>query len=160
MGGDSKWLTTMTTTDQTGEQRQVKVEAWTRAEIVYNILCDVSGAAPTYDKFIKWYCYPSTSITMTTLAGNLELQRQMLPLQNHVDRQLFNSRVQCVLEVFSINLVIYIFNIYDLIQCVIFYYNTILCLSTDWILICSNVNNSEIIGAEDNIFLIDDVCKI
>jgi len=98
VGGDSKWLTTMTTTDQTGEQRQVKVEAWTRAEIVYNILCDVSGAAPTYDKFIKWYCYPSTSITMTTLAGNLELQRQMLPLQNHVDRQLFNSRVQCVLE--------------------------------------------------------------
>merc|ERR1712168_683326 len=86
-------------------------------EIVYNILCDVSGAAPTYDKFIKWYCYPSTSITMTTLAGNLELQRQMLPLQNHVDRQLFNSRVQCVLEVFSINLVILISNTYDLILC-------------------------------------------
>merc|ERR1712079_650149 len=63
-----------------------------------NILCDVSGSAPTYDSFIKWYCYPSQSITMTTLAGNLELQRQLLPLQNHVDRQLFNARVQCVLE--------------------------------------------------------------
>merc|ERR1712061_336290 len=70
----------------------------TRAEMVYNILCDVSGSAPTYDSFIKWYCYPSTSLTMTTLAGNLELQRQLLPLQNHVDRQLFNARVQCVLE--------------------------------------------------------------
>merc|ERR1719195_2404810 len=101
LGGDSKWLTTLTTgTDkQTGsEQRQVRVEAETRAEMVYNILCDVSGSAPTYDSFIKWYCYPSTSLTMTTLAGNLELQRQLLPLQNHVDRQLFNARVQCVLE--------------------------------------------------------------
>ena len=99
VGGDSKWLTTLTTTT-TGEQRQVKVEAETRAEMVYNILCDVSGKAPTYDTFIRWYCYPSTSIAMTSLAGNLELQRQLLPLQNHVDRQLFNARVQCVLEVF------------------------------------------------------------
>ena len=108
VGGDSKWLTTLTTTTPassspltpTGEQRQVKVEAETRAEMVYNILCDVSGKAPTYDTFIRWYCYPSTSMTMTSLAGNLELQRQLLPLQNHVDRQLFNARVQCVLEVF------------------------------------------------------------
>lgn len=106
VGGDSKWLTTLTTTtpstssalSPTGEQRQVKVEAETRAEMVYNILCDVIGKAPTYDAFIRWYCYPSTSITMTSLAGNLELQRQLLPLQNHVDRQLFNARVQCVLE--------------------------------------------------------------
>ena len=108
VGGDSKWLTTLTTTTPSssspltpnGEQRQVKVEAETRAEMVYNILCDVSGKAPTYDTFIRWYCYPSTSMTMTSLAGNLELQRQLLPLQNHVDRQLFNARVQCVLEVF------------------------------------------------------------
>ena len=109
VGGDSKWLTTLTTSTPSssssalspiGEQRQVKVEAETRAEMVYNILCDVIGKAPTYDSFIRWYCYPSTSITMTSLAGNLELQRQLLPLQNHVDRQLFNARVQCVLEVF------------------------------------------------------------
>ena len=58
----------------------------------------------SFRNFIRWYCYPSQSITMTTLAGQLELQRQLLPLQNHVDRQLFNARVQCVLEVFcSIN---------------------------------------------------------
>ena len=105
VGGDSKWLTTLNTSNTvTGDQRQVKVEAETRAEMVYNILCDVSGCEPSYDNFIRWYCYPSQSITMTTLAGQLELQRQLLPLQNHVDRQLFNARVQCVLEVFcSIN---------------------------------------------------------
>ena len=113
VGGDNKWLTTLTTTSQTGDQRQVKVEAETRAEMVYNILCDVSGSMPNYDRFIKWYCYPSTSITMTTLASNLELQRQLLPLQNHVDRQLFNERVQCVLEVFcSINIIIRVAIIY------------------------------------------------
>merc|ERR1712062_677435 len=96
-GGDNKWLTTLNMTSD-GAQRQEKIEAETRAEMVYNILCSVYGSAPTFDKFVKWYCYPSQSITMTTLAGGLELQRQLLPLQNHVDRQLFNARVQCVLE--------------------------------------------------------------
>ena len=118
LGGDSKWLTTLTTTNTSGDQRQVKVEAETRAEMVYNILCDVSGSAPTYDSFIRWYSYPSQSITMSTLAGNLELQRQLLPLQNHVDRQLYNNRVQCVLEVFcSINLVCSIMNIIYIVIC-------------------------------------------
>ena len=98
LGGDNKWLTTLNMTAD-GAQRQEKIEAETRAEMVYNILCSVYGSAPTFDKFVRWYCYPSQSITMTTLAGGLELQRQLLPLQNHVDRQLFNSRVQCVLEV-------------------------------------------------------------
>ena len=102
LGGDNKWLTTLNITAD-GAQKQVKIEAETRAEMVYNILCDISGTAPTYDNFVKWYCYPSQSITMTTLAGNLELQRQLLPLQNHVDRQLFNARVQCVLEVLCSN---------------------------------------------------------
>ena len=100
LGGESKWLSTLTkVAGAGGEQRQVRVEAETRAEMVYNILCDILGSAPTYDTFTKWYCYPSQSITMVSLAGQLELQRQLLPLQNHVDRQLFNARVQCVLEV-------------------------------------------------------------
>jgi len=98
LGGDNKWLTTLNITKD-GAQRQVKIEAETRAEMVYNILCFVSASPPTFENFVKWYCYPSQSITMITLAGNLELQRQLLPLQNHVDRQLFNARVQCVLEV-------------------------------------------------------------
>jgi len=98
VGGEGKWLTTLNITTG-GVQRQVKIEAETRAEMVYNILCDLLGSAPTYETFTKWYCYPSQSDTVATMAGNLELQRQLLPLQTHVDRQLFNARVQCVLEV-------------------------------------------------------------
>jgi len=97
VGGEGKWLTTLNITSG-GVQRQVKIEAETRAEMVYNILCDLLGSAPTYETFTKWYCYPSQSDTVATMAGNLELQRQLLPLQTHVDRQLFNARVQCVLE--------------------------------------------------------------
>jgi len=97
VGGEGKWLTTLNINTE-GVQRQVKIEAETRAEMVYNILCDLLGSAPTYETFTKWYCYPSQSDTVATMAGNLELQRQLLPLQTHVDRQLFNSRVQCVLE--------------------------------------------------------------
>jgi len=97
VGGEGKWLTTLNITTG-GVQRQVKIEAETRAEMVYNILCDLLGSAPTYETFTKWYCYPSQSDTVATMAGNLELQRQLLPLQTHVDRQLFNARVQCVLE--------------------------------------------------------------
>jgi len=97
VGGEGKWLTTLNITSS-GVQRQVKIEAETRAEMVYNILCDLLGSAPTYETFTKWYCYPSQSDTVQTMAGNLELQRQLLPLQTHVDRQLFNARVQCVLE--------------------------------------------------------------
>ena len=98
MGGEGKWLTTLNITTG-GAQKQVKIEAETRAEMVYNILCDLLGSAPTYESFTKWYCYPSQSDTVATMAGNLELQRQLLPLQTHVDRQLYNARVQCVLEV-------------------------------------------------------------
>ena len=98
VGGEGKWLTTLNINTE-GVQRQGKIEAETRAEMVYNILCDLLGSAPTYETFTKWYCYPSQSDTVATMAGNLELQRQLLPLQTHVDRQLFNSRVQCVLEV-------------------------------------------------------------
>jgi len=97
VGGEGKWLTTLNITTD-GAQKQVKIEAETRAEMVYNILCDLLGSAPTYESFTKWYCYPSQSDTVATMAGNLELQRQLLPLQTHVDRQLYNARVQCVLE--------------------------------------------------------------
>ena len=66
--------------------------------MVYNILEDVLDKCPTYDSFLRWYCYPSLGDTVALLARDTELIRQMLPLQTHVDRQLFNSRVQCVLE--------------------------------------------------------------
>merc|ERR1712223_1132977 len=69
-----------------------------RGEIVYNILEDVLDQCPKYDNFVRWYCYPSLSDTVTSMARDLEMIKQMVPLQTHVDRQLFNARVQCVLE--------------------------------------------------------------
>merc|ERR1712106_795534 len=54
VGGEGKWLTTLNITTG-GVQRQVKIEAETRAEMVYNILCDLLGSAPTYETFTKWY---------------------------------------------------------------------------------------------------------
>ena len=77
----------------------MKIEAASRGEMVYNILEDVLDKCPTYDTFLRWYSYPSLSDTVTSLARDLEMIKQMLPLQTHVDRQLFNARVQCVLEV-------------------------------------------------------------
>lgn len=96
VGGDSggTWLTSLVFK----EGKTMKIEADTRAEIVYNILEDVLGECPTFENFTRWYCYPSMGDTAGSLARDLELIRQCLPLQTHVDRQLFNARVQCVLE--------------------------------------------------------------
>jgi len=101
VGGDSggTWLTSLVFK----EGKTMKIEADTRAEIVYNILEDVLGECPTFENFTRWYCYPSMGDTAGSLARDLELIRQCLPLQTHVDRQLFNARVQCVLEVVTVH---------------------------------------------------------
>jgi len=93
--GGGTWLTSLVMSD-TG--KTVKIEADTRAEIVYSILERILGQKLVYENFTRWYCYPSMGDTVGSLARDLELIRQLLPLQTHVDRQLFNARVQCVLE--------------------------------------------------------------
>ena len=94
VGEEGQWVTTLYR-----RGKVLKIEAASRGEMVYNILEDVLDKCPTYDTFLRWYCYPSLSDTVTSLARDLEMIKQMLPLQTHVDRQLFNARVQCVLEV-------------------------------------------------------------
>ena len=96
VGEEGQWVTTLYR-----RGKALKIEAASRGEMVYNILEDVLDKCPTYDTFLRWYCYPSLGDTVAVLARDTELIRQMLPLQTHVDRQLFNSRVQCVLEVVS-----------------------------------------------------------
>merc|ERR1719244_1638220 len=91
--GGGTWLTQLVRGGNT-----VKIEADTRAEIVYSILEKILGQKLTYENFTKWFCYPSMGDTVGSLARDLELIKQLLPLQTHVDRQLFNARVQCVLE--------------------------------------------------------------
>jgi len=93
VGEEGQWVTTLYR-----RGKVLKIEAASRGEMVYNVLEDVLDKCPTYDTFLRWYCYPSLSDTVTSMARDLEMIKQMLPLQTHVDRQLFNARVQCVLE--------------------------------------------------------------
>jgi hypothetical protein len=97
VGEEGQWVTTL---HRRG--KALKIDAASRGEMVYNILEDVLDQCPTYDTFLRWYCYPSQGDTAANMARDLELGRQLLALQTHVDRQLFNARVQCVLEVVSI----------------------------------------------------------
>ena len=97
VGEEGQWVTTLYR-----RGKALKIEAASRGEMVYNLLEDVLDQCPTYDSFLRWYCYPSLSDTVLSLSRHLELIRQLLPLQTHVDRQLFNARVQCVLEVVSL----------------------------------------------------------
>lgn len=94
VGEEGQWCTTLYR-----RGKALRIEAASRGEMVYNILEDVLDRCPTYDTFLRWYCHPSQSDAVAGLARHLELIRQLAPLQTHVDRQLFNSRVQCVLEV-------------------------------------------------------------
>ena len=94
VGEEGQWVTTLYR-----RGKVLRIDAASRGEIVYNILEDVLDQCPKYDNFVRWYCYPSLSDTVTSMARDLEMIKQMVPLQTHVDRQLFNARVQCVLEV-------------------------------------------------------------
>jgi len=93
VGEEGQWCTTLYR-----RGKALRIEAASRGEMVYNILEDILDQCPTYDTFLRWYCHPSQSDAVAGLARHLELIRQLAPLQTHVDRQLFNSRVQCVLE--------------------------------------------------------------
>jgi len=93
VGEEGQWVTTLYR-----RGKVLRIDAASRGEIVYNILEDVLDQCPKYDNFVRWYCYPSLSDTVTSMARDLEMIKQMVPLQTHVDRQLFNARVQCVLE--------------------------------------------------------------
>ena len=93
-GDEGQWCTTLYRRDKIS-----RIEAATRGEIVYNILEEVLDQCVTYDTFLRWYCYPSQSDAVAGFTKHLEQMRQMEPLQNHVERQLFNSRVECLLEV-------------------------------------------------------------
>merc|ERR1712113_758756 len=95
VGEEGQWVTTLYR-----RGKVLRIDAASRGEIVYNILEDVLDQCPKYDNFVRWYCYPSLSDTVTSMARDLEMIKQMVPLQTHVDRQLFNARVQCVLERF------------------------------------------------------------
>jgi len=79
-----------------------KIEAVTKPECVYNICQGLVGAPPSFNNFVKWFCYPVIHPEISNMTCNLEHILELLPLQNYLDRQLFTNRVEITLEgVFS-----------------------------------------------------------
>jgi hypothetical protein len=59
---------------------------------------------------MKWYSYPVSHGETSRMASSLEHILELLPLQNHVDRQLFTNRVPVVLEVPGVRILILSFS--------------------------------------------------
>jgi hypothetical protein len=76
------------------------VEAESCAEALYKVVQALLGKeTPDYNNFIKWWCYPSFSSEVNTIAGaTLEHILEMLPLQNHIQRMLRQRRIQLNME--------------------------------------------------------------
>ena len=75
-----------------------RVEAETKPECIYNICKNLLGAPPSFHNFIKWYSYPVNHSETRRMSSSLDHFLKLLPLQNHIDRQLFTNRVPVVLE--------------------------------------------------------------
>jgi hypothetical protein len=76
-----------------------RIEAETKPECIYNICESLLGAPPSFNNFIRWFTYPVFHSETSRMTASLEHILELLPLQNHIDRQLFTNRVQVVLEV-------------------------------------------------------------
>ena len=69
------------------------------------------GAPPGFNNFVKWYTYPVFHSETSRMTASLEHILELLPLQNHIERQLFTNRVQVVLEVLYPRVQIFILSI-------------------------------------------------
>jgi len=97
VGDGGKWTSTIT-----NSAVGTKIEALTKPECIYNICEGLLGSPPSYSSFTKWFSYPVNHPEISTMTANLEHTLELLPLQNHLDRQLFTNRVEVMLEgVFS-----------------------------------------------------------
>ena len=99
VGEGGKWTSTVTNSN-----RMLKVEAETKPECIYNVCSGLVGAPPSYTNFTKWFSYPVNHAEVAAMTANLEHILELLPLQNHLDRQMYTNRVEVALEVhISIN---------------------------------------------------------
>ena len=94
VGDGGKWTSTIT-----NSAVGTKIEALTKPECIYNICEGLLGSPPSYSSFTKWFSYPVNHPEISTMTANLEHTLELLPLQNHLDRQLFTNRVEVMLEV-------------------------------------------------------------
>lgn len=79
---------------------KVTVEGESKAECLHKVVQALLGdQTPEYANFIRWWCYPSFSSEVSTMAGAaLEHILEMLPLQNHLFRSLRSNRIPLVME--------------------------------------------------------------
>jgi len=79
---------------------KVVVEGESRAECLHKVLqALLEGQTPEYSNFIRWWCYPSFSSEVTTMAAAaIEHMMEILPLQHHLLRSLKTNRVPLVME--------------------------------------------------------------
>ena len=100
-----------------------RIEAETKPECIYNICENLLGTPPSFNNFIKWYSYPLNHTETSRMTSSLEHILELLPLQNHIDRQLFTNRVPIVLEVPGVQILVFTFflsNIFNSNRSVIF----------------------------------------
>jgi hypothetical protein len=75
-----------------------KVEAETKPECIYKICESLLGTSPDFNNFMKWYSYPVNHTETHRMVSVLEPILELLPLQIHIEQQLFKNKVQVVLE--------------------------------------------------------------
>jgi hypothetical protein len=81
-----------------GGSLPLRIEAETKPECIYSICESLLGAPPGFNNFMKWYSYPVNHSETSRMSSSLDQILELLPLQNHVERQLFAKRVPVVLE--------------------------------------------------------------
>jgi predicted subunit of tRNA(5-methylaminomethyl-2-thiouridylate) methyltransferase len=81
-----------------GDYPPKRIEAETKPECIYRICESLLGSPPEFDNFMKWYSYPVDHSETSRMSSCLDKILELLPLQNHIERQLYTKRVPVVLE--------------------------------------------------------------
>jgi|688.fasta_scaffold21824_5 hypothetical protein len=75
----------------------LQIEAETKPECIYSICESLLGKPLSYHNFIKWYSYPVNHSEIRCMSARLKHILELLPLQNHIDKQLVMNNVPVVL---------------------------------------------------------------
>jgi hypothetical protein len=75
-----------------------RIKAETKPECIYNICKSVLGTPPVFNEFMMWYSYLVNHNETNSMVSTLQHILELLPLQTHIDQQLFTNRVPIVLE--------------------------------------------------------------
>jgi hypothetical protein len=76
----------------------LRIEAETKPECIYNICQTVLNTPPVLNQFMMWDIYLVNHNEINNMVSTLQYILELLPLQNHIDHQLFMNRIPIVLE--------------------------------------------------------------